>query len=101
MDVAYSQLGGPTVRIFLICWFLQWRAIVLWQFGFAEKICHAHPILTTTVIAALCGIVVQLVLTYELPAKNVTPTNVEGLTQHPVGDVRFPFRSLAVSVRRD
>jgi len=54
------------MRIFLITLFVSTVAsIVLWNFGLAAKIWPAHPILATAAIAAICGTVVQLVLTYE------------------------------------
>ncbi len=54
------------MRIFLITLLASSVAsIVLWNFGLATKIWPAHPILATTVVAAICGTVVQLVLTYE------------------------------------
>jgi hypothetical protein len=42
-------------------------SIVFWQFGLAGKIWPAHPFVAALVLAALCGIVIQLVLTYETP----------------------------------
>ena len=39
--------------------------IVLWQFGLANKIWPAHPFVAAVALAAICGIAVQLVLTYE------------------------------------
>jgi len=54
------------MRIFLITLLVSTVAgIVLWNFGLASRIWPAHPILATTVIAAVCGTVVQLVLAYE------------------------------------
>ena len=54
------------MRIFLITLLVSTVAgIVLWNFGLAGRIWPAHPIPATTVIAAVCGTVVQLVLTYE------------------------------------
>jgi hypothetical protein len=56
------------VRIFLITLLVSTVAsIVFWQFGLAGKIWPAHPFVAALVLAALCGIVIQLVLTYETP----------------------------------
>jgi hypothetical protein len=51
MKIFLAVLGVSTVS-----------SIVLWNFGLAHKIWPAHPIFTTTVIAALCAIVAQLLL---------------------------------------
>jgi hypothetical protein len=54
------------MRIFLITLLVSTvSSIVLWNFGLAGKIWPAHPLFTTVVLAAACGTVVQLVLTYE------------------------------------
>jgi hypothetical protein len=37
-------------------------SIVLWNFGLAHRIWPAHPIFATALIAALCGIATQLIL---------------------------------------
>jgi hypothetical protein len=59
------------VRIFLITLLVSTVAgIVFWNFGLAFKIWPAHPFLTTVGLAAICGIVVQLVLTYETAGAN-------------------------------
>jgi hypothetical protein len=56
------------VRIFLITLLVSTVAsIVLWQFGLAGRIWPAHPFVAAVALAALCGIVIQLVLTYETP----------------------------------
>lgn len=54
------------MRIFLITLLVSAVAsIVLWNFGLAHKIWPSHPIVATAVIAVVCGIGVQLALTYE------------------------------------
>jgi predicted transcriptional regulator YdeE len=54
------------MRIFLITLVVSTIAgIVLWQFGFAHRIWPAHPFLATVVMAAGCGIVVQLALSQD------------------------------------
>ncbi|MGA7634705.1 MAG: hypothetical protein WCB11_28400 [Terriglobales bacterium] len=54
------------MRIFLITLLVSTVAsIVFWNFGLAGKIWPAHPLFATVVLACICGIVVQLVLTYE------------------------------------
>ncbi len=54
------------MRIFLVTLLVSTMGgIALWDFGVANKIWPAHPFLATVAIAAGCGIVVQLVLTYE------------------------------------
>ena len=54
------------MRILLITLLVSTVAsVALWNFGLANKIWPAHPILATAAIAAVCGTVVQLVLTYE------------------------------------
>ena len=37
-------------------------SIVLWNFGLAHRIWPTHPILATTVIAALCAMMTQLIV---------------------------------------
>ena len=54
------------MRIFLITLLVSTVAsIVFWNFGLAGKIWPAHPLFAAVVLASICGIVVQLVLTYE------------------------------------
>ena len=54
------------MRIFLITLLVSTvGGIVFWNFGLAGKIWPAHPFVTAVALAAICGIVVQLVLTYE------------------------------------
>jgi hypothetical protein len=54
------------MRIFLITLLVSTVAgIVFWNFGLAGKIWPSHPFVTAVALAAICGIVVQLVLTYE------------------------------------
>ena len=43
--------------------------ILLWNFGLAQRISPSHPILTTTLIGAGAGILVQLLLSEERVAK--------------------------------
>jgi hypothetical protein len=51
------------MRIFLITLVTSTVAsIALWQFGLAQRIWPAHPLLATTAIAMACGIAVQTVL---------------------------------------
>jgi len=55
------------MRIFLITLLVSTvGGIVFWNFGLANKIWPAHPFVTAVALAALCGIAVQLVLTYEI-----------------------------------
>ena len=54
------------MRIFLVTLLVSTMGgIALWNFGVANRIWPAHPLLVTVAIAAACGIAVQLVLTYE------------------------------------
>lgn len=38
--------------------------VVLWNLGLAHKIWPAHPFAATTIFAALCAALVQMLLTY-------------------------------------
>ena len=52
------------MRIFLITLVVSIVASIgLWNFGVAQKIWPAHPMFATILIAAACGIAVQMVLT--------------------------------------
>jgi hypothetical protein len=54
------------MRVFLITLLVSTvGGIVFWNFGLANKIWPAHPFVTAVALAAICGIAVQLVLTYE------------------------------------
>jgi hypothetical protein len=59
------------VRIFLIT-FVTSTVVgtALWQFGLAHTTWPAHPPLTTIVIAAACGIAVQLVISNDSARDN-------------------------------
>ena len=51
------------MRIFLITFVVSTvSSIALWQLGLASKISPAHPFFTTVIVAAGCGIAVQLIL---------------------------------------
>jgi hypothetical protein len=51
------------MRIFLTTFVVSTvLSIALWQFGLAGKISPAHPFFTTVIVAAGCGIAVQLIL---------------------------------------
>lgn len=65
IPVTYMSVRD-VMRIFLITLLVSTVAtIVFWNFGLAGKIWPAHPFFAAVVLAAACGIVVQLVLTYE------------------------------------
>ena len=52
------------MRIFLITFVVSTvSSIGLWQLGLARRISPAHPFLVTVMVAAGCGIAVQLILT--------------------------------------
>jgi hypothetical protein len=54
------------MRIFLITLLVSTvGGIVFWNFGLASKIWPSHAFLAAVALAAICGVVVQLVLTYE------------------------------------
>jgi hypothetical protein len=51
------------MRIFLITFVVSTvSSLALWQLGLASKISPAHPFFTTVIVAAGCGIAVQLIL---------------------------------------
>lgn len=52
------------MRIFLIVLAVSIAlSIAFWNFGLAEKIWPAHPLLATTLIATACAMAVQIILT--------------------------------------
>jgi hypothetical protein len=54
------------VRVFLITLVVSIiETIVLWPSGLAQKIWPTHPILAITVIAAVSGIVIQVLLSHD------------------------------------
>jgi hypothetical protein len=58
------------MRIFLITFVVSTVAsFALWQLGLASKISPAHPFLATVIVAAGCGIAVQLILSRDAAAR--------------------------------
>ena len=58
------------MRIFLIVLAVSIAlSIGLWNFGLAQKIWPSHPLLATTVIAMVCAMVVQTILTRDEAAE--------------------------------
>ncbi|MGH9430816.1 MAG: hypothetical protein ACRD3T_04680 [Terriglobia bacterium] len=54
------------MRIFLVTLLVSAAATIgLWNFGFAHKIWPAHPLLATIIIAGMCGVTAQLLLSYD------------------------------------
>jgi len=53
----------PSIRTFLIVLAVSiGLSIGLWNFGLAQKIWPAHPLLATTLIAMVCAMLVQTIL---------------------------------------
>ncbi|MGH9452451.1 MAG: hypothetical protein ACRD2O_00595 [Terriglobia bacterium] len=54
------------MRIFLVTLGVStFTGIGLWNFGFAVRIWPAYPLLATIIVAGLCGVTAQLLLTYD------------------------------------
>ncbi|MGH9453847.1 MAG: hypothetical protein ACRD2O_07750 [Terriglobia bacterium] len=54
------------MRIFLTTLLVSAVASIgLWNFGFAHQIWSAHPFLATIIIAGMCGVAAQLLLSHD------------------------------------
>ncbi len=54
------------MRIFLLTLLVSAVAsISLWNFGFAHKIWPSHPLIATIIIAGMCGVTAQLLLSQD------------------------------------
>ena len=63
------------MRVFLITLVASiFETIVFWPTGLAQKIWPAHPILFITLIAAVSGIVIQMLLSHEARRQGSRPS---------------------------
>ena len=64
------------MRIFLIVLGISIvGSVVLWNFGIAERIWPAHPVLATTIIAGGCATLMQSILSRDAAARKAKKTN--------------------------
>ena len=61
--VAYLPLSRPVMRVFLITLAMSMGlTLAFWSFGLAHRIWPTHPLLLTSLVAAVCAIAVQTFL---------------------------------------